>query len=131
MDDVTVSFRYDTAHFTLNYPKTLLDLPQANLRKLFKFMVSDWHREANTEAVRVTHESPKAYVEETKKVWSEASKDYQNGFVDTKYHYCPNKRAAAANNKRLLDAVKSAKTKHERAQKLLTFFEEVKSKYFN
>ena len=94
-------------------------------------MVSDWHREANAEAVRITHESLKAYVEETKKVWSEASKDYQNGFVDTKYHYCPNKRAAAANNKRLLDAVKSAKTKHERAQKLLTFFEEVKSKYFD
>ena len=131
MDNATVRFRYDTAHFTLSYPKAITDLPQANLRKLFKFMVSDWHREANADAVRVTHDALTAYAAETKKVWAEASKNFQNGYVDTKYHYCPNKRAAAANNKRLMEAVKSAKSKYERAQKLLTFFEEVKEKYFN
>ena len=126
MDDVTVSFRYDTAHitlnYTLNYPKALLDLPQANLKKLFEFMVSDWHREAHAEAVRITHEQLTAYVEETKQAWAEASKVFQDCYVDTKYHYGRDKKAAA---------VKSAKAKNMRAKKLLTFFEEVKSKYFD
>lgn len=123
MDNVTVSFRYETAHFTLNYPAAIMTMTQTNLKKLFKFMVSDWQREANAEAVRVTHEALTAYVEKTKQAWHDASVEYQRGFVDTKYHYCTNKK--------LMNAVKAAKSKHERAQKLLTFFEEVKDKYFN
>lgn len=129
MDKVTVSFRYDTAHFVLNYPKAIEDLPLANLRKLFKFMVSDWHTEANADAIRITHEALKAHVTETKAAWDKASVEYQHGYVDTTYHGCRNKRQATANNKRLLAAVKSAKAAHERAGKLLTFFEEIKAKY--
>ena len=129
MDKVTVSFRYYTAHFTLNYPKALEDLPQANLKKLFKYMVSDWHTDANADAIRITHEALKDHVSETKQKWADASVDFQNGFVDTKYHGCRNKKEAAANNKRLLAAVKSSKTAHERAKNLLTFFEDLKAKY--
>ena len=131
MDNVTVSFQYERAHITLNYPLAITDMPQTSLKKLFKLMVSDYRREANEEAVRTTHEALKAYVVETKKTWNDASIDFQTGFVDTKYHYCSNVRAATANNKRLLNTVKSAKAKHERAKKLLTFFEEVKDKYFD
>ena len=135
MDNVTVHFKYDTAHFSLNYPKALLDLPQNNLKKLFKFMVSDWHLDGNTaanaEAVRITHEQLTAYVEETQQAWAEASKIFQNCYVDTKYRYGGEKKAAEANNKRLLAAVKTAKSKNTRAKNLLSFFEEVKAKYLS
>lgn len=67
MDNVTVSFQYERAHITLNYPLAITDMPQTSLKKLFKLMVSDYRREANEEAVRTTHEALKAYVVETKK----------------------------------------------------------------
>lgn len=129
MDNTTVNFRYDTARFTLNYPKAIHDLPQANLKKLFKYMVSDWHTDANADAIRITHSAIQNYVAETKAAWSKASVEYQNSYVDTRYRYCWDKKKAEANNKKLLSAVKSAKAAHTRAGKLLTYFEEIKDKY--
>ena len=130
MDDMIISFRYGPARFVLVYPAAIKNMPQDKLKKLFRLMVCDWNREANADAVRLTYRYLNSYVEETKTAWVEASKAYQNGFVDTKYHYCSNKRAAAANNEKLLDAVKRSKAGHERAKKLLTAFEDVESKYF-
>lgn len=130
MDDVTISFRYGRTRFVLVYPVAIKNMPQDKLKKLFRLMVCDRDSEANADAVRLTYQYLNAYVEETKTAWAEASRSYQNGFVDTKYHYCSNKRAAAANNKKLLDAVKRSKAGHERAQRLQTAFEDVESKYF-
>lgn len=130
MDDVTIRFRYGPARFTLIYPAAIENMPQDKLKKLFKLMVCDWNHEVNADAVRLTYQYLNAYVEETKSAWAEASRAYQNGFVDTTYRYCSDKRAAAANNMKLLNAVKHAKAGHERAQKLLAAFAEVESKYF-
>lgn len=131
MDNVAVSFRNDNAHFTLQYPDALKQLPIKNLRKLFQLMLSDWHTEENADAIRFTHEALEALVAETKEAWGAASLEFQRGYVDTKYHAVNNKKRAEANNRKLAAAVKSAKAAHERAKKLLTSYEETKAKYQN
>ena len=129
MDNGTIQFRYETARFQLNCPTALRNLPMANLKKLFKMMFLHWDREENAEAICVTHTALNDYFSATKASWSEASVAYQNGYVDTKCSYCRNKRKAAADNAKLLSAVRSAKAAHERAKKLLASFQELQSKY--
>ena len=114
-------FRCDTARFALTYPDALETLPQSKLRKLFKLMVSDpWQ---NAAAICMTKEALTERVAETHAAWDRASSDFVNGWVDAKYRSASEQRRLAAVNKKLTDAVKSAKTKHERAQKLLAYFE--------
>lgn len=128
MDDVTVSFRSDTAHFALIYPDALERLPISNLRKLFNLMLTD-PLFRNEKAIRMTHEALRTFSAETKAAWDAASVEFQRGYVDPKYHNCYDKQRIAANNKKLTAAVKSSKAAHERARKLLTYFEEIKAKY--
>lgn len=131
MDNTTVYFKYDTAKFSLHYPKALTDMTQASLKKLFKYMVSWYDREANAEAIRKTTASLQDLVVETKELWHKRSVEYQNGYVDTKFNATTAmaKKRLEANNKKLLTAVKSAKAKHERAVKLQTYFNEIKVQY--
>lgn len=131
MDNTTVYFKYDTAKFSLHYPKALTDMTQASLKKLFKYMVSWYDREANAEAIRKTTASLQDLVVETKELWHTRSVEYQNGYVDTKFNAttATAKKRLEANNKKLLTAVKSAKAKHERAVKLQTYFNEIKDQY--
>lgn len=131
MDNTTVYFKYDTAKFSLHYPKALTDMTQASLKKLFKYMVSWYDREANAEAIRKTTASLQDLVVETKELWHTRSVEYQNGYVDTKFNAttATAKKRLEANNKKLLTAVKSAKAKHERAVKLQTYFNEIKVQY--
>lgn len=68
---------------------------------------------------------------EAKEAWAEASVDYTNGYVDTSFRWglrTKEKQAIERENKRLLAAVKRAKAKHEKYQKILTAFEAVKNK---
>ena len=84
-------------------------------------MVSDpW---PNAAAICMTKEALTERVAETHAAWDQASSDFVNGWVDVKYRSASEQRRLAAANKKLTDAVKSAKTKHERAQKLLAYFE--------
>lgn len=106
MDNVTVSFQYDTAHFVLHYPQALVELPLENLCRLFKFMTSD-HAKANADAIRITHEALKTYVAETKAAWSEAS------IAFWQFHTATGVRAAEA--------------AHIRAKTLLACFEKIKA----
>ena len=131
MDSVTVSFRYQTAHITLNYPVAITGMPINSLKKLFKYMISDWHWEENEDAVKITRRILQDYVEETKNAWQNASAEFTEGYTDTKYKFGVDTKDAEASNKKLLANVKKAKTKAERAKKLLSIFEENITKYSN
>lgn len=111
----------------------------ANIRKLFRYVFQEPDR--NTEAIAALGRYLPAKVAETKAAWGDASVAYVNGYVDTKFRYeleylekqtieRANKKLLAIEraNKKLLAAVKHAKVKHEKYQKILTAFEAVKNK---
>lgn len=104
----------------------------ANIRKLFRYVFQEPDR--NTEAIAALGRYLPAKVAETKAAWGDASVAYVNGYVDTKYRYelgCLEyleKQTIERANKKLLAAVKHAKVKHEKYQKILTAFEAVKNK---
>lgn len=98
-------------------------------KKLFKYLFQEPWR--NTETIAALGGYLPAKVAESKDAWGKAGVDYINGYVDTKYRYelkCREKQAIERNNKRLLAAVKRAKTKHKKYQKILTAFEATKNK---
>lgn len=101
----------------------------ANIRKLFRYVFQEPDR--NTEAIAALGRYLPAKVAETKAAWGDASVAYVNGYVYTKYWYeleYPEKQTVERANKKLLAAVKHAKVKHEKYQKILTAFEAVKNK---
>lgn len=101
----------------------------ANIRKLFRYVFQEPDR--NTETIAALGGYLPAKVAETKAAWGDASVAYTNGYVDTQYRYglkCREKQAIERANKKLLAAVKRAKAKHEKYQKILTAFEAVKNK---
>lgn len=100
-----------------------------NIRKLFRYIFQEPDR--NTETIAALGGYLPAKVAEAKATWGDASVAYTNGYVDTKYRYdlnCHEKQAIERVNKKLLAAVKRAKAKHEKYQKILTSFEAVKNK---
>lgn len=124
-----INFSFDTAEFTLLYPDAILKLPLSKLYKLFVMMFSETRRNNNAHAIEATFHALYDYFEETKARWAVASSAYQTGFVDTKYTYCADKKRVVANNKKLMNAVKSAKHQHERSKKLLDYFNKTADKY--
>lgn len=104
----------------------------ANIRKLFRYVFQEPDR--NTEAIAALGRYLPAKVAETKAAWGDASVAYVNGYVDTKYWYelgyleYLEKQTIERANKKLLAAVKHAKVKHEKYQKILTAFEAVNNK---
>ena len=101
----------------------------ANIRKLFRYIFQEPDR--NTETIAALGRYLPTKVAETNAAWGDASVAYTNGFVDTTYRWglkCREKQAIERANKKLLAAVKRAKAKHEKYQKILTAFEAVKNK---
>lgn len=99
------------------------------IRKLFRCAFQEPDR--NTETIAVLGGYLPAEVAETKAAWHRAGVEYTNGYVDTKFRFDLNyreKQAIERANKKLLAAVKRAKAKHERYQKILTAFEAIKNK---
>lgn len=100
-----------------------------DIRKLFRYIFQEPER--NTETIAALSEYLHAKVDESKKVWNEASVDYTNCFVATQFYWglpTKEKQGVERANKKLIAAVKRAKAKHERWQKILTAFETVKNK---
>lgn len=114
-------FRYETAEFTILYPNAFENLPLAKMRKIFKFMCSDPY--GNVDAICITQEALRSYVQETRSAWEKASKEFVDGYVDVQHKLVFKKRQVMANNKKLRSAVAKAKFNHERAKALLTYFE--------
>lgn len=129
MDNLTVNFTYKTACFSLNYPEAILNMALPNLRKLFQYMASDPFCEANKDAVYKTRNCLNDYSAETKESWGIASRIFQQCYVDTKYLYGKDKKKTDAYNKKLMADVKSAKAKHNRAEKLRAYFEDITSDF--
>lgn len=84
-------------------------------------MCSD--RDINSVPIRVTHDALKDLISETHSVWGAASSEYQNGWTDLRYKSAFEQRKIKASNNKLLRTLKSAKAQHERAKKLLAYFE--------
>lgn len=115
------SFRFETAEFTILYPNAFENLPLAKMHKIFKFMRRD--PDENADAICITHEALRSYVQETRQAWENASKEFVDGYVDVQHKLVFKKRQVMANNKKLRSAVAKAKFNHERAKALLTYFE--------
>lgn len=101
----------------------------ANIRKLFRYLFQEPDR--NTETIAALGGYLPAKIAETKAAWCDASVAYTNGYADTKYRNdlkCREKQAIERDNKKLLAAVKRAKAKYEKYQKILTAFGTVKNK---
>lgn len=120
----TVSFQQDTCHITLYLPK-LPNLPAKNIRKLFSMMLSEpWN---NKQAIADASAYFSTAVDDSKKAWAKASKEYQDGWRRTRKEI---KAAAAirANNEALIRAVKKSKAQHERWVKIQTLWNDTKHK---
>lgn len=80
-----------------------------NWRKLVKLAVDDYRNEAAVENVRAWFT---AAVSDAKEAWKTASQDYVNGFKNPKI------KGQKAKNKKLAQAVKAAKARHDRLLKM-------------
>lgn len=106
----TIHFQYETAHFEL-YLEKLTGFPAPNIRKLFKFMLSEpWNNQTAIDAVEafLPH-----IVEESKEAWKQAAVDFQNGWQLVHNKQSKEGRALMVQNNKLHKAVKSAKGIHQ------------------
>ena len=131
MDDVTVYFIYDTAHFSLNYPRALVNMSIVNLKKLFRYMLTG-NRDVNENAVQITEEVLDHIATVTKAAWHEASERFARKCRDPRQYYDGFGKAEAINhNDNLYKTVKSAESRYYRIIKLQAYFKETKTKYYD
>ena len=126
-----VRFKFDTADFQLNYPQAFIHTNAITLKRLFFYMMGDYHyREFdNQEAVRITAEWLEAFRLMKKEVWRYRSKAYTDGYRDPIQYQPSLQKDIRAANKKLISALKKAKTDYERAEKMEQHFNELKEKY--
>lgn len=126
-----VQFAFDTATFSLNYPYAFVKCNITSLKRLFLYMVADEHRESydNKQAIETTTAYIEAFKLIKKEVWRYRSKDYTDNYKCEEYCHSAMLKAVKANNKRLINALKKAKSDYERAEKLEQYFNELKNKY--
>lgn len=131
-----VVIRHDNFYATL-YLEKLLTLPLANLRKIFKLMLSD---PCNAEEKEILEAYLLEVQEITRAAWSGASARYTNEWKSpTSIDYAvsliaplgPKKvqqerRRLQAKNKRLIARVKSTKAAHVKACKTYDLFQKLK-----
>lgn len=130
MNEAVVHVVYDRCHIDLNMPVALQKMSLSNLAKVWTVQCKQpWNNaESITEMERWIH----TVIETAKADWNARSHDYQNLYKSTQCDYLSTKeqkRKIENNNKKLLQAVKSAKSRYERSEKLLTKFTEIKQKY--
>ena len=116
----------------LRCPYFLENMPIVKIKKVFSILLTEWWR--NETAITNIQPYIADLVFRTKSDWSEQSIKYQQEYKCTRFDWHltkTQKRNIEAKNKRLLQAVKSAKTKHERALKIQDAFDEYKAKYMN
>ena len=96
----------------------LPDLTLANIRKLFKLMLSDYR---NEDACKVLEEYMVATVAATKEAWRVASLEYTHG-----WKHRPANNEERRTNKTLTSRLKAAKAAHTRAAKIQTLYQTLK-----
>ena len=100
-----------------------------NIRKLFRLISKEPGN--NLKAITTLDGYIPVRIAEAKEKWHRASISYTDGYVETKFKYNLTRREKQAierANKKLLDAVKRAKTEYEKCQKILIAYEDFKKK---
>lgn len=100
-----------------------------NIRKLFRLISKEPGN--NLKAIATLDGYIPVKTAEAKEKWHRASISYTDGYVETKFKYDllhHEKQAIERANKKLLDAVKQAKTEYEKCQKILIAYEDFKKK---
>lgn len=117
---------------TIRLPAFLDDCTLANKKKLFRLIFEEPYR--NEETIRTLDDYILEMSEDLKSVWTEKGLKYQREYEDPVYflRQNPGKKKEAvsirAKNKRMLETVKSAKSKYENFQKVITAWNEAKLK---
>lgn len=96
----------------------LPDMTLANIRKLFKLMLSDYR---NEDSCKVREEHMITTVAATKEAWRVASLEYTHGW---KLH--PSNNREKRYNKTLTTRLKAAKAAYTRAAKIQTLYQSLK-----
>lgn len=119
-----------TCHIALNVPIALLEMPIANLRKLFKPILREYER--NRESIEDFFTCLPAVEAMLKTEWDLASLVFQQDYKDTRFdesgHVITDKTEKAkrrANNDRLIRSVKNAKARYDRFKKKIPKIEEI------
>lgn len=116
MDD-TITIRNGTFEAVIVLER-LPDMALANIRKLFKLMLSDYR---NEDACKVLEEHMVTTVAATKEAWRVASLECTHGW---KSHPSNSKDKRA--NQTLTTRLKAAKAAHTRAAKIQTLYQSLK-----
>ena len=133
MTKCVVTIRADRCVMHLNLPTFLDDSTQTNITKALRLLFTHCHEhEVNTETVRLLDGFIPDMVNERKRIWEQASREYQDGYRDPKMHRYTRKDAAKvrAINTKLLDAVRSAKRSYDKALKIQTIYATTREKHY-
>ena len=131
---------FDRCIYRLEFPKFFEEYAIAKCKKLFQFLFQFDYKPGNDETIAFLDVALPALIEEKKQEWADRSHDFQNGYLATDYAALPSTcnyrnvrikevKRREENNDRLLRAVKSAKSKHDHAQKVWESYTEAKAKF--
>jgi hypothetical protein len=130
MEKAHITIRWETGAYELILPEALGVASPAMLdKRVFRVLMTEDYRRDNKETIAFLDDWLPRWVAERKLAWEVASLEFQHGYVDPDYGYCADKKAALANNKKLLQAVKSSRRAHDRAAGILQRWEDAKKKY--
>lgn len=126
-----VRFRFDTATFELNYPHAFTQCNITSLKRFLLYMLADYHSSDydNRQAVTTTAMWIEAFRLMKREVWRFRSKVYTDEWRDESQYRPSMRKAIRAENKKIVSALKKAKTDYERFEKLEQYFNDLKEKY--
>lgn len=132
MKSLQLPIEYFKCHMTIRLPAFLSDCNLANKRKMFRLIFEERYR--NEDTIQKLDEYISEMSESLRTSWDEKSLKYQREYKDPVYflQQNPKKKKEAisirAKNRRMLEAVRSAKRKYEHFQKTIEAWNEAKSK---
>ena len=131
MTPFVIDIKHPTGRIELVVPTWFDEASAKNIRLVFNLIMQ--HSRDN--AVTIT-ELDSFFINRTaelKEEWSQASRDYQNGYQipDRMFHpewSLKDLKAVQLSNRKLLNAVKKAKTRYEKMCKVKALYEDLKKK---
>ena len=129
MQSTKVQLEFDKCHMVLNLPVYLDDA--TSIRQLKKmFTLIHRYKYQNEQAISDLESYMKQHLEDLEADWSEKSRIYQREYQHHAYILSPKIAAEMKrNNKRRENACRACKKRYERFQKIIGYWDEIKSKY--
>ena len=115
-------FRLYSGTVVFNMPLVLEKMPLESLKKFFRYI--DMRLGSNKETADAFFSCIPELSADLKQAWDDASIKFQREYKSEEYN-----RHHKANNKKLFNAVKTAKADYERFQKRIPKLEEIKNQY--